>query len=193
MKGNSIPVVKAHFGSGPKGEILEGQAVVCRKAAGRAITPSAVPIRKGPANVLPTQREAIERARELSPNCWWNLSLEISTIAPKRLRSNFIKRTVSIRRARMSHRTYRTSCRSRSAPAWKCCTRCTSQFRSSSPRRAVFGPSCTSRFLVGENRCVAPSRCRPRRAVRPGEVDRVKLPQARTEVDPGAGTRDRRS
>ena len=51
-------------------------------------------------------------------------------------------------------RTYRTSYRCHSAPAaWKCHTQCTSQFRSSSPRRAGFGPSCTSRFSVGENRC----------------------------------------
>jgi hypothetical protein len=64
----------------------------------------------------------------------------------------------------------------------KCRTRCTSQFRSSSPRRAGFGPSCTSRFSVGENRCsgsavfsaVAVSPW-PRRAVGPGEVDRGEV------------------
>jgi hypothetical protein len=90
-------------------------------------------------------------------------------------------------------RTYRTSCRCRSAPVWKWRTRCTSQFRSGSPRRAGFGPSCTSRFSVGENRCsgsavfsaVAVSPW-PRRAVGPGEVDHVKLPQARTSASPAA-------
>jgi hypothetical protein len=37
--------------------------------------------------------------------------------------------------------------------AWNSCNRCTSRFRSSSPRRAGFGPSYASRFSVGENRC----------------------------------------
>jgi hypothetical protein len=74
-------------------------------------------------------------------------------------------------------RTYRTSCRCHSAPAWNCRTRCTSR-----PRRAGFGPSYASRFSVGENRCsgsavfsaVAASRW-PRRAVGPEEGDRGEV------------------
>ena len=92
-------------------------------------------------------------------------------------------------------RTYRTSCRCRSAPAWKCRTRCTSQFRSSSPRRAWFGPSCTSRFSVGENRCAGSGvfsavAVSAEEGGRAGEVDRVKLPQARTSASPAAFAHD---
>ena len=86
----------------------------------------------------------------------------------------------SMPKHRLSHRERRTSCRCHSAPAWNRRTRCTS--RSSSPRRAGFGPSYASRFSVGENRCsgsavfsaVAASPW-PRRAVGPEEGDRGEV------------------
>jgi hypothetical protein len=90
-------------------------------------------------------------------------------------------------------RTYRTSCRCHSAPAWNCRTRCTSRFSSISPRRAGFGPSYTSRFSVGENRCsgsaifsaVAASPW-PRRAVGPEEGDRGEVAKSAVQIQRNA-------
>jgi hypothetical protein len=90
-------------------------------------------------------------------------------------------------------RTYRTSCRCHSAPAWNCRTRCTSRFSSSSPRRAGFGPSYASRFSVDENRCsgsavfsaVAASPW-PRRAVGPEEGDRGEVAKSAVQIQRNA-------